>query len=128
MQFSRATEYALLGLTYLAQKEAAASTREIAESERLSPYFLRNVFRKLREAQLVKPYRGKGYILNQKPQAISLQTVVEAVEGKVNIHECLEKKRPDCLRSRNCRIVMTLGVLQKKFITELNRIHLNDLL
>ncbi len=129
MQISRATEYALLGLVYLAREEdKAASTREIAEAEKLSPYFLRNVFQKLRDAKLIKSNRGEGYLLMRSPRLISLKMVVEAVEGQMHLHECLEKKNTSCQHSRNCKIIKTWEILQRKFLGELHKIRLKDLI
>jgi Rrf2 family protein len=129
MQISRATEYALLGLGYLAKKNgSAASAAEIGENEKLSVYFLRNVFQKLRDAKLITTKTGEGYLLAKKPNQISLKDIVEAVEGPVNIHACLQKKNTKCMRSGGCKILKTWSSIQEKFIAELQKIRLTDLI
>ena len=128
MQISRATEYALLGLVHLArEKDHTASTREIAEAERVSPYFLRNIFQKLRDAGLVVANYGSGYSLKKSPRLISLKMVVEAVEGEVHLHDCLRQKDANCKYSQNCKIIHKWAMLQRKFLGELQKVRLNEL-
>lgn len=129
MQISRATEYALLGLIHLArEKDKTASAREISEAEKLSPYFLRNIFQKLRDAGLVSSSRGSGYSLTKTPRLISLKMVIEAVEGEVNLHECLKKKDSQCQHSENCKIIVKWEILQRKFLAELHKVRLSELI
>lgn len=129
MQFSKAAEYGLLGLTHLAkEKNLSASVSEIARAENLSLYFLRNVFQKLRDAKLVKANRGSGYTLARQPQKISLKDVLKAVEQKTTIHACLQKKAAGCARAANCKIVCRLERVQKNLDDELAKIYISDLI
>jgi len=130
MQFSRATEYALLGLIYLAHDtERIASVDEIARTEKLSVYFLRNIFQKLKTAALVKSKRGHGYILAQPPQTISVRTILEAVEGPLTIHACLgDKRKPICVHSQKCKILKIWNNVQQRFLADLQRVKLANLI
>ena len=128
MQFSKAAEYAMLGLTYLAQAESGASVSQIARAENLSLYFLRNVFQKLRAGGLVQSNRGQGFSLAQKPAQISLQNVLAAVEQKTVIHACLQKKSACCARAGKCKIVQKLAKVQKNLDSELAKIKISDLI
>ena len=129
MQFSRATEYALLGLSHLARKkERDASVSKIAQEEKLSLYFLRNVFQKLKAAKLVRPQRGCGYTLLRDPKKISLDQIVEAVEGPIAIHSCLKKKNPKCIHSKSCKILKTWERVQNKFLNDLKSTKLSELI
>ncbi|MBU1090179.1 Rrf2 family transcriptional regulator [Patescibacteria group bacterium] len=129
MQFSKAAEYAILGLTHLArEKDKSASVSEIARAEKLSLYFLRNVFQKLKSAKLVAAKRGSGYTLVKSASEISLKTVLEAVEQKLAIHACLQKKETDCARAKNCKIILRLAEVQRRLLADLDKIRLTDLL
>jgi len=129
MQFSKAAEYGILGLTHLArEKNKSASVSEIARAEKLSLYFLRNVFQKLKSAQLVTSKRGSGYTLTKAPGKISLKDVLEAVEQKLEIHACLQKKETGCARARNCKIICQLGKVQQRLLADLDKIRLTNLL
>lgn len=129
MQFSKAAEYAILGLTHLARKEnQSASVSQIAQAEKLSLYFLRNVFQKLRNAKLVESKHGSGYTLTKNPKNISLKNILEAIEQNLSIHACLRKKESGCTRAKNCKIVRELAKVQKRLLTDLNQIHLTNLI
>ena len=129
MQFSKAAECALLGLTSLARAENfSASVGEIARAENLSLYFLRNVFQKLRVAKLVESNRGRGFTLAQKAEKISLKNVLDAVEQNTTIHACLRKKSANCARSAKCKIVRRLAQVQKNLDAELAKIRITDLI
>ena len=129
MQFSKAAEYAILGLTHLARKKnKSASVSEIARTEKLSLYFLRNVFQKLKSAKLVASKRGSGYTLVKPAREISLKIVLEAVEQKLAIHACLQRKEASCVRAKNCKIVRRLAEVQRRLLTDLEKIRLTNLL
>ena len=129
MQFSKAAEYGLLGLTHLArEKNFAASVSEIARAEKLSLYFLRNVFQKLRAAKLVDSIRGSGYTLAKKASEISLKDVLDATEQKTTIHACLKKKAAGCAHAPKCKIVRRLAGVQKGLDAELAKIKITDLI
>jgi Rrf2 family protein len=63
---------------------------QIAERQRLSLAFLEQIFGKLRRAGLVESQRGAqgGYVLARPPGAISLASIVEAVEEEVRSTAC----------------------------------------
>ncbi len=128
MQFSKAAECALLGLTHLArEKNFSASVSEIARAENLPLYFLRNVFQKLRTAKLVESNRGRGFTLSKKPREISLKNVLDAVEQKTIIHACLRKKSANCAHATKCKIIQKLARVQKNLDTEFAKIRITDL-
>lgn len=129
MQFSKAAEYALLGLTHLARSEnSSASVSAIARAEKLSLYFLRNVFQKLRAAKLVTANRGLGYNLARPASKISLRDVLAAVEQNLTLHACLQKKSAGCSHAAKCKIVLRLTRVQKNLDAELAKIKITDLI
>ncbi len=129
MQFSKAAEYALLGLTHLASAEhSSVSVGAIAREEKLSLYFLRNVFQKLRAAKLVIANQRSGYTLARSPEKISLQDVLAAVEHNLTLHACLAKKSAGCAHAAKCKIVLRLAKVQKNLNAELAKIKITDLI
>lgn len=93
MHFSRATDYGILGLIYLAKKHGQpASVTEIAEAEHLSLNFLRKIFQRLAVNGLVTTSRGAGHLLARDPKKITAREVLEAVEGKLAMQDCLSGK------------------------------------
>jgi Rrf2 family protein len=126
MQLSRAFEYAVLSLTFLARtKDGAASSNTISRVENLSPYFCRNTLQQLKAAGLVKAERGTGYALARPAKEISLREILEAVEGPLALHTCLKKKSTCCRHSTGCKIVREWELIQKRFLADLQKVKLS---
>ncbi len=90
---STAVEYALHCLLYLvgtSGKPIAASTRELADLQGVSPEYLAKIFTKLHRAGLVAGIEGSGggFILARAPEKINFFDVIAAVDGKKPLFEC----------------------------------------
>jgi len=128
MQFSKATDYGLLGLAYLArQKDLSASVSEVAQHEELALAFLRKIFQRLAAAGLVTSQRGSGYTLARNPKKISAREVFEAVDGPIAIQSCLDSARP-CIKSPSCRLTPVWTTMQRVLNTQLEKIKISDLI
>jgi Rrf2 family protein len=90
MHLTRESEYALLGIAYLAEArgDAPVSIAEIARMRELPAHFLSKIFQKLARAGLVigGRGRGRGYRLGRPPSEIRMREILEAVEGE----ECMK--------------------------------------
>jgi len=97
MQFSTSIEYAIHGLVYLAgtRSAAPAMVSEIAEATRIPQSYLRKVLQLLSRAGLVASHRGVkgGFSLARDARTITLQDVVEAVDGALPSYACVKEKR-----------------------------------
>ena len=93
MPFTRESEYALLGLAVLAEREvdAVVSLGEVASERQLPQPFLAKVFMKLARHGLLTAHRGRGrgYSLSRPPTEILVRDVLEAVEGPRLDNRCL---------------------------------------
>jgi Rrf2 family iron-sulfur cluster assembly transcriptional regulator len=93
MKLSTKGRYATRALLELGLREDSHPVRlkDIAFCQNISIRYLENIFRKLKEAQLVKGIVGLrgGYVLTKSPEAITVLSIVEAVEGDLNIVECV---------------------------------------
>ncbi len=65
--------------------------REIAEREGLSERYLENLFLQLKRAGILESSKGRGggFRLARSPRSITLLEIVEAVEGKISLVECV---------------------------------------
>lgn len=65
--------------------------------------FLAQIMLDLKRAQLLKSIRGKsgGYLLARKPEEIRVREILEALEGRISLVECL-KENPRCLSLEGC--------------------------
>lgn len=107
MTFNRECEYALMGMAALA---AAGGTRplmlsDIAAREELPLSFLSKIFQKLLKHGLVVSHRGveRGYTLSRAARAISLRTILEAIEGPDLFERCVFSHRP-CGGEKACLV------------------------
>jgi Rrf2 family iron-sulfur cluster assembly transcriptional regulator len=92
MQLTRAGEYAVLGVLYLAQEpETVTMLTQVAEAEEVPESFLRKIFRQLRQKGIVAAQRGRsgGFRLARPPDQISVLEVVEAIEGPITLNVCI---------------------------------------
>jgi Rrf2 family transcriptional regulator, iron-sulfur cluster assembly transcription factor len=93
MHLTRESEYALLGLGYLAQADGQGlvSAAEAAEARGIPPQFLSKIFQKLARAGIIVGGRGRGrgYGLARAPESITMREILTAVEGPDSLQGCL---------------------------------------
>ena len=93
MQINRATDYAVRVMIHLAAlpRGGRANRESLAESTQVPAEFLGKVLQTLSRAGLVSSRRGSdgGYELAKPAHLISMLEVVEAMEGPLNLNECL---------------------------------------
>ena len=107
MQITRAGEYGVLGLLYLARQgpDQMALIDAISRDEEIPRSFLAKIFQSLVKAGLVRSYRGAGggFALSRKPSEISVLEVIEAIEGKIALQRC-QLEVPDCEHMEGCAL------------------------
>jgi Rrf2 family protein len=106
MQITRQADYAVRAVLYVSKLGAnqRAATRQIAEEQRIPPSFLAKIISQLSIAGLLDTSRGArgGVMLAKHPAEISLLEVVEAIDGPVTLHACVDDETicpfgKDCL-------------------------------
>lgn len=104
MKISTKGVYALEAMIDLASKDEkkCVSIREIAESRNCSIKYLEQIFKLLKDANLILSTRGKtgGYQLAKPVNKISAKDIILAVEGKLDPVICLSQ---ECPRSKACK-------------------------
>jgi Rrf2 family protein len=92
LRLSKKTDYALLGLRYLATQGASgvASTRTIAERFDIPGELLAKILQQLARHGLVVAHKGVhgGYLLARPADAISIADVVQAIDGPMTLTAC----------------------------------------
>jgi len=97
--------YGLRALVDLAQHqdEGPVLMRAIAERQGLSRKYLHALLTSLRAAGLVRSLRGSsgGYVLARPPTELLLLEILQALEGRIEVAECV--RHPGrCERSSRC--------------------------
>lgn len=126
---SKKLDYALRALTYLSTipDHRTSLARDIAEQRAIPMRFLQKIMKELVDGRLVRSFQGPGggYTLARAPKDISLQEVVESVEGPVCLIECLEDGS-DCRLYKDCSQLPAWRDLQEQFLGMLSRKTLSD--
>lgn len=98
MKFSTKSSYGLRAMIRLAQsyKTGSLSLAKIARSEGISLGYLERLAVKLKKEGLIKSSKGVngGYSLSRDPRKISIQQILEALEGTVAPFYCAEVTNP----------------------------------
>ena len=105
LKLSTKARYALRAMIELALHEGEGSLqlKEIARAQQISQKYLEQLTIPLRNAGLIQSERGPsgGYELSRPAEAISALTIVQAVEGPLDIMDCLSKPS-ECERNDSC--------------------------
>ncbi|MGH4119741.1 RrF2 family transcriptional regulator [Clostridium sp.] len=85
--------------------EQPVSIKNISQRQSISEYYLEQLFSSLKKAKLIKSIRGAqgGYILNRAPEEITIQDVINVLEGPIEVSNCLEDgacNNIDCCATR----------------------------
>lgn len=130
MRFNRGTCYAVYGLRYLASnsEKGFVDVSEIAGHWKMPEQHLSKIFQTLVKRNLVVSKRGTngGFALARSPRQISLLDIYEALEGSMDINNCLihpEKASP----CSTCNIVGSLRQAQLKIRQVLKEVTLDKL-
>ncbi len=87
MRMSLKAQYAICGMFDLAYNGEGrpVQVRVVGERQRIPARYLEQIFQRLRRARLVRGKRGPGggYVLARHPSEITLQDILEALEGPV---------------------------------------------
>ncbi len=87
--------YAIKALIDLAENQdnGLMQIKNIAKRKKIPQNFLVQIFNKLVKAGIVKSVRGinGGYKLRYSPEKISILTILEILEGPINLHENTDK-------------------------------------
>ncbi|MBR0873307.1 Rrf2 family transcriptional regulator [Bradyrhizobium tropiciagri] len=89
-------EYGLHCLLWLVDAGTeAASSRDLADLQGISPSFLAKIFPKLEKAGIVRASEGirGGYLLARPADQITVLDVVDAIEGKKPLFDCQQIRR-----------------------------------
>ena len=92
MQITRQADYAVRAVLHLAHNgDQRIATSTIAEKQRIPPSFLAKIISQLSIAGLLHTSRGArgGVTLARDAKDITLLEVVEAIDGPIQLNECV---------------------------------------
>ena len=134
LTLTRKTDYALLALTHLSHEDGGiSSAREMAEEYGVSAPLLMNVMKTLAQQGLVTSIRGAygGYRLSRSADDITLNSVIEAIEGPVSLFQCAKSTRQNpkagCERQDHCPISRPARRVAERFRHFLDGVTLREI-
>ncbi len=130
MKFTKATEYAILAVTYLAKQSDAepVDLDEIAKKQRISKSFLAKIAQNLTRAGIIRSHRGSrgGFSLARPANSITVRQIIEEIEGPIALEKCITNPK-ECFQSRNCALYKIWRKAQSKLVEVLDGTTLADL-
>ena len=131
MQITRQADYAVRAVLYLARQEHTerAATSTIAEEQNIPPSFLAKIISQLSIAGLLHTSRGArgGVTLARDPKEITLLEVVEAIDGPIQLNECVGDEGT-CSFDGDCPLRSVWCEAQDELVKRLKATNFADLL
>jgi Rrf2 family protein len=133
MQFTKAEEYGMFGVLYLAEKDAGVVTplSEISQAQDIPEKFLAKIFQSLSKAGIIRSHRGVrgGFTLAKNPEDISVKQVLETIQGPYHLMKCISDQSV-CTNGRQdfCALREVLLVAERKLVSVFEEVSVADLL
>ncbi len=130
MQFTKAEEYGLQGVLYLAEKDHQGVTplSEIARAKDIPEKFLAKIFQSLARAGIVRSHRGVrgGFSLGKNPEGVTVKELLEAIQGPYHLMKCI----PDisqCGKYSFCALRELLIIAERRLVSAFEEYSIADL-
>lgn len=110
LKIAKSVEYALFAIKYMSEKEnkKCSSVAEISESQNIPFDLLAKIMQKLAKGGIILSTQGikGGYVLNCRPEQISLNRLINILDKKIQFTNCMVDNPTinDCHRVTNCCI------------------------
>ncbi|MCF8259359.1 MAG: Rrf2 family transcriptional regulator [Melioribacteraceae bacterium] len=120
LKVAKSFEYAVLALKYIEEnsQKDCINTKEISENAKIPYDLLAKILQKLVRKNLVYSIQGNrgGYKLNRESGNILLSEIVDAVDQKIQMTDCMLENPTvqDCSRVGDCCIRSPLSRIHDK--------------
>jgi Rrf2 family protein len=124
MQITRQADYAIRAVRYLTHQGAnqRTATSMVAKEMKIPPSFLAKIVSQLSIAGLLHTSRGArgGVSLARDPKEITLLDVVEAIDGPIQLNECVGNPG-DCVFNGECPVHPIWVDTQQELVARLRK-------
>ena len=131
MQITRQADYAVRAMLHLARmgNSDRAATSAIAKEQNIPPSFLAKIISQLSIVGLLHTSRGArgGVTLAREPKNITLLEVIEAIDGPIQLNECVQGKGV-CTFEDNCPVRAVWCDAQDELVKRLRGTNFGDLM
>ena len=119
MKISTRGRYGLLAMVDIASQnnEESIKLKSIAERQGISENYLEQLIAVLKKAGFVKSVRGSkgGYLLDKRPEDISVGDILRVLEGSLYPVECVSDEGEASCGEADCESCVTKGVWEKMY-------------
>ncbi|MBQ3034240.1 MAG: Rrf2 family transcriptional regulator [Deferribacterales bacterium] len=130
MKITRACDYTIRALIFMANQPmgTAFMRSDLAKQCCVPDSFLGKILQSLAKSEILTSERGKkgGFRLGMPPEKIRVYDIVVAVDGPLNINNCLDDK-DSCCFEHECRAHVMWADIQNTFIEKLKTYTLADI-
>ena len=132
MLFTKVSEYAILAMVYIAEKNTILDVDTVHKDLKISKSFLAKILQNLAKADILNSQKGAqgGFALSKDPAQITLNEIVKGAEKRqISVFEC-STKNTACKKALNnsCKISYIFKDLQDKVDNYLDNIKLSDII
>lgn len=124
MIITRATEYAIRAILYMARQPAGEIIykKDICKEQDITPAFLTKILQPLIKSNIVGSQRGVGggFYLVKPPEEITLFDIINSQEGPVYLNQCMAEESV-CEREPHCPVHGAWEQIRKEFMAILTR-------
>lgn len=116
VRFSKKIEYSLLALRYIAgSKDEIITAKEISNKYNIPHELLAKILQRLKKEKILISNQGVkgGYKISRPLNEISLSELIEKIEGKTALVECMHSDNlSECFISDSCSIKEPISKMQ----------------
>ena len=131
MRFTKAEDYGLYGVLYLAEQKngRVVPLSEVSKEQDVPEKFLAKIFQSLSKAGLVKSHRGVkgGFTLAKAPEEITVRELLETIQGPYVLAKCIHDHK-ECKKSENCPVRHLLNITLHCILDKFENYTLADML
>lgn len=131
MQLSKFTDYAFRTLIYLAMNsDEHLIIEDLSRELNISKDHLKKIIHKLGKTEYIISTKGRngGIRIGLKPSDINLGEVIKLTEENLNLVQCMNTPELCPLMERGCKLKGVLENSLEKFIEEMEKYTLQDIL
>lgn len=129
MILSRSADYGLRALIHLAQADRAhpVPLERIAEAQKIPAALLSKILQTLVKVGVLRSHRGYGggFVLVADPATLTIDVVIQAIDGPITVFECVADEH-SCQLCDRCKLRTKLLDLQAALLQMLRGISIAD--
>lgn len=130
IRISKLADYAVVILAEMARDPAVLSATALASATELSEATVAKVLKTLAGKEILTATRGAagGYALARTAEQISMQQIIEAMDGPIGIVDCTQEIRTDCQLTDSCKMKSNWSLVNDTIRASLAHITLADMM